>query len=169
MNLMVRSFAPSDELEDAINQINGLINNLDPFKVSLSNDARKKMRVVGSSRLGLVDIVSRLATQYDEKLAKNDNAKDLKERVAYLQVLRAYRIAAQKLCEALDDTDKALGKDIMGYVDKFGDSLQSARKYDGDLDEAIKELDDYNARFKKVMEEEDPELEAGEPGSELPQ
>jgi hypothetical protein len=155
MNLLVRSFAADVELENAVNGIKNLTDAIAPYKLSLSNDDRKGLRVVGTSRLGLVEIVNRLATQYDNKLSKTENASDLSFRINYLHMLKTYKMAAQHLLEVLDDTDKALGNDIMTFVDKFSTNLRSARKFDGDLDEAMKELDDYNARFGKIMDEED--------------
>lgn len=126
-----------------------------PYKVSLANNTRNGMRVIGNSRLGLVEIVNKLATQYDNKLAKEENAIDLSRRTNYLRMIKAYKLAVQNLLELIDDTEKALGNDIMAYVDKFSSSLRNARKFDGDLDEAMKELDDYNGRFGAIIEAED--------------
>ncbi|KAA5536538.1 hypothetical protein F0919_02395 [Taibaiella lutea] len=161
MNFLVHSFAQNNELEKTTAELTGLATILTPFKVSLSNESRNGLRVVGTSRLGLVEIVAKLSTQYDNKLAKDDQAADLNQRLVYLRKLKACKLAAKNLCELLDDTDKALGNDVMTFVDKFSNSLRNARKYDGDLDEAMKELDDYNARFGKIIEDEDKESEAG--------
>ena len=169
-NLLVHSFAPNDELDKSIEKANALSAAMAPHKVSLNKEVRKSLRVVGTSRMGLLTIIDKVATQYDEKLAKNEKASDLTQRIAYLHKLRKYKLAIQNLLEALDDTDKALGKDIMSYVDKFGGSLSNVRKHDGDLDEAMKELDDYNARFGKIMEQEDNENKDGEgKNSDTPQ
>jgi len=166
MNLLVKTFAQQDDLKKATVQLKAQAAAMAPHKVSLSNETRKNLRVVGTSRLGLVEIVSRLATQYDDKLAKDEKALDLSERVNYLHALKDYKLAVKNLHELLDDTEKALGNDIMAYVDKFSNSLRSARKFDGDLDDAIKDLDDYNARFGAIMEEEDAENEADDTNSD---
>lgn len=155
MDLFVKNFASDAELQNSMDQVNALAQSLMPYKVSLSNETRKNLRVVGSSRLGLVEIVNKVAMQYNNKLTKDENATELNQRVNYLRELRAYKLAAQNLYELLDDTEKALGNDIMSYVDKFSSSLRNARKFDGDLDEAMKELDDYNGRFGSIMNEED--------------
>lgn len=157
MDLLVNSFAPLPELTSATDTVNNLTKWLDPHKKSLTAKARQNLRSVGSSRMGLVKIVENIASQYDGKLSKEDNAVELSKRVAYLEKLRRYRIAVTQLLETLDDTEKAVGQDVMSHVDKFSASLQTARHHDGDLDMAMKELDDYNARFGAAMEQEEEE------------
>ena len=165
MDLLVSALAPENELLNGRNTVNNLNSIMEPFKKPLTAKARKTLRAVGSSRYGLVKIVEKIAIQYDGKLSKEDNAVDLAMRVAYLDRIRQYKIAVLNLFEMLDDTDKAIGHDIMAHVDKFSGNLQTARQHDGDLDEAMKELDEYNSRFGAAMEEEEKEEEENE---ELP-
>jgi hypothetical protein len=155
MDLLVTSFAPANDIINATQAINNWRDTFSPHKKSLTAKARKNIRTVGNSRHGLAKMVDKISTQYEDKLSKEDNAAELTNRLDYLDKIRRYKIAAQNLYEALDDTDKALGQDIMAHVDKFSSNLQTARQYDGDLDEAMKELDEYNARFGAVMVEED--------------
>jgi hypothetical protein len=155
MDLLVTSFAPANEIINATMAINNWRDTFNPHKKSLTAKARKNIRTVGNSRHGLAKIVAKISTQYEGKLSKEDNAADLTKRLDYLDQIRQYKIAALNLYEALDDTDKALGQDVMTHVDKYSSNLQTARQHDGDLDEAMKELDEYNARFGAIMEEED--------------
>lgn len=159
MNLYVQSFATNDDLEKAIASVRALSETLTPNAVSLSNQTRKNLRVIGTSRLGLVEIVNGLSIQYNDKLAKNDQALDLNQRLAYLRLMLEYKMAIGRLYELVDDTTKALSNDVMAFVDKFSNTLRNARRFDGDLDENMKELDNYNARFGKMMESEDGETE----------
>ncbi|MFA6057151.1 MAG: hypothetical protein WC756_03050 [Taibaiella sp.] len=157
MDLLVTSFAPPNDIINATQAINNWRDSFNPYKKSLTAKAKKNIRAVGSSRYGLAKIVGKISTQYNDKLSKEDDAAELTSRMEYIDKVRQYKIAAQNLYESLDDTDKALGKDIMAHVDKFSSSLQIARQHDGDLDEAMKELDEYNARFGAIMEEEEGE------------
>jgi hypothetical protein len=157
MDLLVNSFAPLPELTSATDSINNLSKWLAPHKKALTAKQRIAIRSVGNSRMGLVKIVEKMAIQYDGKLSKEDNAAELSKRIAYLEKIRQYKIAAMNLFELLDDTDKALGQDVMAHVDKFSANLQTARQHDGDLDMAMKELDDYNARFGPTMDQEEAE------------
>ena len=170
MDLLITSFASPDEMINATQAINDFIASFAPHKKSLTAKARQGMRAVGSSRFGLVKIVDKISRQYDGKLSKEDNSAELTSRMDYMDNVRQYKIAVQNLYEALDDTDKAIGQDIMAHVDKFSSSLQTARQHDGDLDEAMKELDDYNARFGATMEEEEknPDTSAGNKPLEPP-
>jgi hypothetical protein len=155
MDLLVNEFAQESELikaKDAINNLNVIFH---PFHKPLTARARQGMRAVGTSRYGLVKIVEKMSLQYDSKLSKEDNAVNLAVRVSYLDRIRQLKIAVLNFYEALDDTDKAVGHDVMAHVDKFSASLQIARQHDGDIDEAMKELDEYNSRFGASMTEED--------------
>ncbi len=155
MDLLVSSFLLENELingKDTINNLNAI---LKPHSKSLTAKQRIGIRSVGNSRYGLVKIAERIALQYESKLSKEDNAVDLAVRVSYLEKIRQYKIAVLALFEMLDDTDKALGQDIMNFVSKFSKHLDAARIHDGDLDEALKDLDDYNSRFGASMEAED--------------
>ncbi|MFA6060847.1 MAG: hypothetical protein WC756_21800 [Taibaiella sp.] len=165
MNLLVTLFAPANDIVNATQAINNWRDSFNPYKKSLTAKARQGLRAVGSSRLGLVKIVGKISTQYNGKLSKEDDAGELTSRMDYHDKIRQYKIAVQNLYEALDDTDKAIGQDIMAHVDKFSSSLQTARQHDGDLDEAMKELDEYNARFGATMAEEDENTETP-PGNE---
>lgn len=155
MEMMVKKVPDTGSLKAATEQINKLYQNLNDIKVSLTSEERMGIRSVGSSRMGLVMLVSQLATQFNNKLSKEDNAENLSRRLEALHALRAYRLSINTLLEAIDDTDKALSRDIMKHADKFSDSLHSARKHDGDLDEGMREIDTYNSRFAHAMKEED--------------
>lgn len=155
MEMMVKNVREIGSLKAAKEQVNKLNENMNGSKVSLTNEERIGIRTIGSSRMGLVQIIDQLATQFNGKLSKEDNAEELSKRLEALHALRAYRLSVTTLLEAIDDTDKALSRDIMKHADKFSDSLNSARKHDGDLDEGMRAIDSYNSRFANAMKEED--------------
>jgi len=166
MMLLVNSFAQEPEITNGINQIRGFNDLFAPYKVSLTVEQRRGLRIVGNSRVGLANMIAGIAEEYKKKLPSEESYEELTTRLTYLNLLKTYKRAVKNLLESLDDTEKALGKDIMLFVDKYSGILNNARKFDGDLDEDMKELDDYNARFGKVIDEEE-EDEAKDPGTDL--
>lgn len=161
MELLVNQFAGVEALREGKDAIKNLERIFSPFKKPLTNKERRGLRAVGTSRYGLAKIIERIAGQYDHKLPKEDSASAFSQRIAYLDQLRHYIIALQNHLETMDDTEKAVGKDIMACVDKYSSIFQIARKHDGDLDLAMKELDEYNTRFGLIIKEEDKHPETG--------
>lgn len=104
-------------------------------------------RSMAEGREGYARLISKIALQHDEKLNKQDDASELEARLKYDSSLEGVRQAAIAFLERVSDTQYCNSVDCMTLTDRFAESLHSARNRNSDLDEAMKEVDEYNARF----------------------
>lgn len=102
---------------------------------------------MAEGREGLARLVSKIATANIDSLARENDPQELEQRLAYDDQLEGVRQQALTIIEMITETQFANGIDIMKLVNTFTANLQTSRSRNGSLDEAMKDVYDYNKRF----------------------
>lgn len=155
MKNLVRDLITDLELDEIENGLKRSIATATAKAVTLDMPTRMKRRKMGTARQGYVELVQPIATNNSSKFGADLDPQKL---AAYMNTRRrvaTVRGLAQKLLELCDDTNMAIGIDAVAMADDMSGVLQIARKRDDGLDTEMGELDAYNSRFGKQMEEED--------------
>lgn len=125
-----------------------------PYIISLSMEERQGKRKMGPRRLAYAQNGERRGTLHEEVMPRTFYA------VNFSRLLTThnefFKILAQnsEIGEMLDDTLMALGIDAMTYTKVVHDGLRSANLLNPALDEALRELDEYNKRAQAEDMEE---------------
>ncbi|MGG9971050.1 hypothetical protein ACQ33O_04570 [Ferruginibacter sp. SUN002] len=128
---------------------NNSIQQLTPFHVPLTDEQRKGSRTMAEGREGMVRLISKIATQHINSLPRNEDPQEM------ATLLKAYEDGGQalqaikQLMEMMEDTQTAVGIDLMALYDRYNGYLQTSRSGNTALDAAMGEIDSYNARFGK--------------------
>ena len=120
---------------------------LKPFKVNLSDDAKRGSRTMAEGREGYARLISKIATANIDSLARENDPQELEDKLAYDAQLETIRQNAMSVLEIVQETQLANGIDIMKLVDAFANNLQTSRSRNGSLDAAMGEADEWNKRF----------------------
>jgi hypothetical protein len=120
---------------------------LKPFKVNLTDDAKKGSRTMAEGREGLARLVSKIAMANIDSLARENDPVELEDKLAYDAKLEELRQTAMTILETVQEVQLANGIDIMKMVDAFSNNLQTSRSRNGSLDAAMGEVDEWNKRF----------------------
>ncbi len=147
MSLLVNRFATAAETDQLVTGANQLNKLFEPSSVNLTNEQSIGLRTMGQGREGIVRLVSAIATQNIESLPRNEEPAELSSRLDYYARLEAARQSIIPLQEMIDNTQNALGADIMQLFDRYYGYLQSARSNNITLDNAMGEVDEWNKRF----------------------
>ncbi len=156
MSFLVKELQDPKLLQEQLGTINKVRDSFMPFSKHLENEDKVGMRVMAEGREGYARLVSRIAIQHDNTLAKTDNSQELADRLLYNEALDANRIATMEYLELLTDTQSANSADIMSMVDRYADSLERGRRNNSALDSAMKEIDDWNSRYSHAQVTEKP-------------
>lgn len=120
---------------------------LKPYKINLTDDAKRGSRTMAEGREGLARLVSQIATANIDSLARENDPAELADKLDYDARLETLRQSALAILETIQETQLANGIDIMKLVDAFTDNLQTSRSRNGSLDSAMGEVDEWNKRF----------------------
>lgn len=153
MKKYVSSIIPDAELGKINQSLDESKTFLEPYRVSLMNQEKVGLRTLGDGREGYANMVSRAANEHGKHLPKTDEPAELVNAIAYYNNLANLKVKILHLLEIVDDTNLALGADIMRLADSYAGHLQLARKDNSHLDEALAEIDEYNQRFGARAEE----------------
>ena len=129
--------------------INAALAPLLPFKISLTNEEKQGMRSMAEGREGYARLIARIATQFPNSLSRVDTPAELNNLFAFNDNLEACRMSLLQALETIEEISIGTTTDIMTLVDRNNDSLEISRKNEGSLDLAMREVDEYNARFGK--------------------
>jgi hypothetical protein len=120
---------------------------LKPFKVNLTDDAKRGSRTMAEGREGYARLISKIATANIDSLARENDPQELEDKLAYDARMETIRQTAMSVLEIVQETQLANGIDIMKLVDAFANNLQTSRSRNGSLDAAMGEADEWNKRF----------------------
>jgi hypothetical protein len=143
------SSIPAKTVTDAIvTAVNGALTpSFTAFKINLADDEKTGLRTFAEGREGYVRNVLRVATQFPNALSRSDVPIDLANMLDYYGNLEGVRLALTQALEVIQETSLGVAADGMAFADRYVQSLQISRKNDSALDEAMREIDDFNSRF----------------------
>jgi hypothetical protein len=81
------------------------------------------------------------------ELARSDNPEEMGAKLDYFHSLETAKQAAIQLVEMIENTQAAVGADVMALFDRYCQQLQSRLNSNSTLDNAMQVIDDYNKRF----------------------
>ena len=142
---------PAKTVTDAFTTaINTAQTPLNAFKINLSNEERQATRSMAEGREGYARLVSRLATQFPNSLSRADVPTELSTLLDYYSNLEGNRLALVQALEMIEEIQLGAATDIMTLADRYVASLQISRGNEANLDQAMKEVDDWNSRFSST-------------------
>ena len=142
---------PAKTVTDAFTTaINAAQTPLNAFKINLSNEERQATRSMSEGREGYARLVSRVATQFPNSLSRADVPAELSTLLDYYNNLEGNRLALMQATEMIEEMQLGAATDIMTLVDRYVSNLQISRGNEANLDQAMKEIDDWNSRFANI-------------------
>ena len=147
MSYHIITQAPTGSIDAIRNQVQSLTTSLAPYKVNLNEAQKTGVRNMAEGREGYARMISQIASNNINSLAREHNPADLVSRLAYDSKLEEARQACLSLLETITDTQLANSIDIMKNVDDYAGNLQTSRNNNAALDLAMREVDDWNKRF----------------------
>ena len=120
---------------------------LDKVAINLTDDERRGIRSVSARREGYVLQILRLCQQYAHVLPRNFDENKFSELVKQVDTWKRVQIATREANEISTDLLLAMGAFTMRYVDTAYAALQTGRKNNANLDDAMIDIDNYNNRF----------------------
>jgi multidrug efflux pump subunit AcrB len=130
-------------------QVNSGITSFKPYHAPSTPAERIGQRSMSEGREGLVRLVSRIALQHPNSLSRADVPAELVQLLDTDGQLETLRQACLQLLEMVDDTQFANSCDIMLLSDAYSAALQIDRKRNSALDNAMKEVDEWNERYRQ--------------------
>ena len=152
---LIKTLMPAKTAEEIAAAIAQQVATIKPFSVNLTDEVKRGSRTMAEGREGYARQVSKIATANIDSLARENDPKELEDKLIYDSQLETIRQILLTGLEMIVETQLANGIDIMKMVDAFVDNLQTSRSRNGALDAAMKDVDEYNKRF-------------GSPGSTTP-
>ena len=147
MRKYIINIAPKAVTDNFVAQINAHVTPLAPFKINLSDEEKVGTRSMAEGREGYARLVSRVATQFPNSLSRADQPSDLSNLLDYYQNLEGCRLALLHALETIEEIQLGAATDIMTMVDRYVASLKISRANEASLDQAMREIDDWNKRF----------------------
>lgn len=144
---LVTNPAPSATIDTIKTAISAQITAFAPFKVGLNDDEKIGVRSMAADREGYARMISQIATANINSLARELNPADLVAKLAYDAKLEELRQVGMIFLETVEETQLANSSDAMKLVDAFAKNLQASRQNNSSLDNAMREVDDWNKRF----------------------
>ena len=124
----------------------------------------KKNRSMAEKREGYVRLVLRVAENFVDELPRSFDLEEYKNLLKARDEWKIMLLKAEEVAELIEDTEYAIGVELMKQVDRAAAALNSGRKNNPALDRAMREIDDYNQQFgtkKKEVDYEEPDDIAG--------
>jgi hypothetical protein len=153
---LINTVMPARTAGEVTTNLKAQVAIVEPFKVNLTDDFKEGSRTMGPVREGYARLVSNIANNNIESLARNQDPQALVDKLLYDETLEGMRQVILTLNEMVTETQLANTVDIMQLVDSFVGNLQNSRKTNGSLDLQMREVDEYNKRFAKKAEEPKP-------------
>lgn len=155
-----------DVAQEIADQCKNIKKMLEPYFVALTQ-RNGKDRKMAEGREGFVRLISKIALEHDDCLAKKDSAQELVQMLAYDARMESLRQALFAIEEMIVKTQKANAIDSMQVCDRFARSLQANRQNNTALDRAMREVDDWNKRFGRSRRKENEDPGSSTPGTEV--
>lgn len=145
-NLTPANLPSANDLATWNTNLQQLLAAIMPYKFTLSLDDRQGKRKMGVRRLAYAQSANRLGVQHESVMPRQFDPADFSAVMNYHTQLNAFLSRLTQLAEICDDTLMTAGIDAMTYTKVVHDALRSANALDPMYDEALRELDDFNAR-----------------------
>jgi hypothetical protein len=152
-----------EQRSEAIDLLTRLRNLLVGSASPLSPD-EKKNRGMAEKREGYVRLVLRVASNFAEELPRSFDLEECNNLLQAREDWKTLLLKAEEAAELAEDTEYAIGVELMKQIDRAANSLNAGRKNNPALDRAMREIDDYNQQFgakKKEVDYEEPDDIAG--------
>ncbi|RKS25486.1 hypothetical protein CLV94_0520 [Flavobacterium endophyticum] len=158
MRKFISTIPPQEVTHNFTTAINAALVPLSGFRVYMT-DSEKAGRSMAEDREGYVRLISRIANQFPDALSRSDAPDDLVTHLDYYDRLEANRLALLQALEVIQEISLGTATDIMTFADRYHANLKIARNHDASIDLAMREVDDWNARFgnRTPQEPENPE------------
>lgn len=156
MQNLISNVMPARTADEVTSILKDQVAIIEPFKVNLTDEFKEGSRTMGPVREGYARLVSKIASNNINSLARDQDPKVLEDKLDYDEKLETMRQVALTLAEMITETQLANSADIMKMVDDFVDNLQNSRGRNGSLDSQMGEVDEYNKRFANKTEEPKP-------------
>ena len=157
MKNLITQLYTTDEINSMVQYLTNSIDVAVAKGSGLDMKARQGMRKMGTARLGYANMILPIAKNNLNVLPRDKDPQRLADLLLAYRDIAVVRGLAQKMLEWSDDTMKALGIDAVAEADSLATSLHNARRDSDTLDLEMGEVDTYNSRFGKQMEDEDAE------------
>ncbi|MDX1943596.1 MAG: hypothetical protein SFU99_23720 [Saprospiraceae bacterium] len=125
-----------------------------PYIISLSMEERQGKRKMGPRRLAYAQNAERRGVLHEDVMPRMFYADNFSRTFAAHNEFSKIIAQNSEIHEMLDDTLMALGIDAMTYTKLVHDGLRSANIINPVLDEALRELDEFNKRAQAEEMEE---------------
>lgn len=147
MSYYVSKQTPVAVLDNIRLNLQSFTSSLNEYKINLSETQKRGARSMSGGREGYARMISQIASNNMNSLPREHNPADLVSRLAYDAKLEESRQAIMTLLETISETQLANSIDIMKIVDDYAGLLQISRNNNAALDLAMREVDEWNARF----------------------
>lgn len=137
------------EINDLKGAFGDALSLIERYCVNLTQEERRAARNVGSRREAYVKNLLRVAQEHENTLPRNIDINEFAKLMEIYEQQASLMVRLNRIYELMDDTQVAIGQELMSYVDRIYGALQSARKYESALDRVVAELEEYNKRFAK--------------------
>jgi len=157
---MSQSFNPDQSLPQAdFNQmmfhLGEALVYLKRYAVALTPDERRGNRSVGRRREAYVRQTLRAAKAHEQILPRNLDVSRFEKMLATFDQHKDFQVVLAQLTELGDDTQLAIGKELMVETDTVYGAFKLARLRDSSLDHVFAELESFNTRTSQEEEEEE--------------
>ena len=146
--------APATVTEPMRTTLLGYVTTLAPYKITLVDTKKPGLRTMAEGREGYARLVSQIANNHPEAIARELDPVSLVGLLDYDNRLSNVYFAIKKVLEVIDETRSNNGINAMLLVDTFVSYLQASRHNNGSLDLAMREVDEWNKRFANKKEQE---------------
>ena len=153
MKELISTYLPAKTAGEVVSNLDEQIKMLTAFKVNLTEAAKNGSRNMAEGREGYARLVSKIASANIDSLARDQDPKELEDKLAYDDQLENIRQRSLSLMEVIGETQHANGIDIMKLVDGYVENLQTSRSRNGSLDISMREVDEWNQRFANRKDE----------------
>lgn len=140
-------FAPLNLIESIRSAVLGYKDAFEPYQINLTDANKPGQRTMAEGREGYARLVSQIATNHIDSIARELDPVELSNMLEYDSQLSTLYFGISQLLEVIEEARTKNGINAMALVDNFVGNLQDSRKNKGALDTAMREVDDWNKRF----------------------
>lgn len=115
----------------------------------------KQTRGMAEKREGYVRLVLRVATNFIDELPRSFNIDECSKLLTAREDWKNLLLKTEETAELAEDTEFAIGVELMRQVDRAAAALNAGRKNNPALDRAMREIDDFNQQFGMKKKESD--------------
>ncbi len=146
---------PQADFDQMMFHLGEALNYLKRYAISLTPDERRGNRSVGRRREAYVRQTLRAAKAHEQILPRNLDVTRYEKMLNNFDQHKDLQIVLAQLTELGDDTQLAMGRELMLETDTVYGAFKLARLRDSSLDHVFAELESFYTRTAQEEEEED--------------